>query len=238
MALPEKTEAEREAILDQVFEHFGICSADFLASRTWTKESLADSVEVVGMHHLDQGLEAGKGVLVITGHLGNWERITVWSGFNGYPLHVVARAADDEGVERLVYDLRTRSGTKVIPRGDAARPILQALRQNEIVGILPDQNSHEVFIPFFGHLAGTVLGPGVLHERTGAAVIPVAAIRIGVGRYRLTIYPPLVAEAGGEKGEGMMRAIHAWLEQVIREHPEQWLWFHDRWRNARERGLL
>lgn len=239
LAFPEMPESDRRDLTKKTFEHFGICTADFLSSGAWTKEYLDETTEIHGLENLVEALALNKGVIVVTGHFGNWERVNLWSGFHGYPLHVVVRTANDEGVDKLVNDLRGRTGTGVIPRGNATRSIIQKLRMNEIVGIVPDQNSDEVFIPFFGKPAGTVLGPGVLHERTGAPVLPVSCIRRGVGLYKLIVYPPLPSPSGYDvKGEGLMRALNDWLESAIREHPEQWLWFHDRWRNAKERGLL
>lgn len=239
LAFPEMPDRERQELAVRTFEHFGICTADFLSSRVWTLESLEGSMEIEGKEIIDDALKAGKGAIVITGHFGNWERVNIWLGLNGIPLNVVVRTANTQGVDKIVNDLRERTGTKVIHRGNAARPIMAKLRNNEMVGIVPDQNSDEVFIPFFGHPAGTVLGPGVIHERSGAPVIPAYCIRTGVGKYKVKICPPLEPLPGYEvKGEGMMRAINAWLEEQIRETPEQWLWFHDRWRNARQRGLL
>lgn len=239
LAFPDWSEEKRESTAEKVFEHFGIVSADFLRSDKLTKSEINASMEVVGLEHLDGALAGGNGALLITGHFGNWERLANWLSLNGYPLTVVARDADDEGVNGILNQMRMNSGTKVLARGNAARPILEKLRANEIVGILPDQNSKEVYIPFFGHPAGTVLGPGVLHDRTHAPVIPGFCIRLGGGKYRTVFLPPLVPDPGYEtKGEGMMRAIHRTLEAIITDHPEQWLWFHDRWRSARGKGML
>ena len=178
-------------------------------------------------------------MILLTAHFGNWERVAAWMVLSGYKLAVIARDADDQGVNQLVNELREGPGTEVISRGRAARASIERLRRNEIVGILPDQNANEIFIPFFGKPAGTVLGPGVLAERTGASVAPVFCHYEGEGRYRVRFYPAVVADEGFEtKGEGMMRAINRLLEGVVREHPDQWLWFHDRWRNARRKGLL
>lgn len=239
LAFPEMPLAERETLCRKVFEHFGRVSADFLQIPRRTEDSFRDTTEVVGLEHLHGALSHGKGVLMVTGHFGNWERCSTWVSMHGYKLSVVARDADDMGVNTIVNDLRRFSGAKVISRGNAARPIIEALRRNEVIGILPDQNSDEAFLPFFGKLAGTVLGPGVIHERTGAPVLPVYGIYLGAGRYRIEMQPVLEELPGYEvRGEGMMRAINANLEAMIRRHPEQWLWFHDRWKNARRRGLI
>ncbi len=239
LAFPEKSDAERADIAERAFEHFGIISADFLQIPRRSLEEFHASTEVVGRENLDKALALNKGVIFITGHFGNWERSSTYISSEGHTLSVVARDTDDAGVNSMVNDLRSFTGTKVISRGAAARPIIAALRRNELVGILPDQNADEIYIPFFGKLAGTVLGPGVIHERTGAPVIPAYCVRIAPGKYRIEVHPALEPLPGYEtKGEGMMRAINASLEEIIRKHPEQWLWFHDRWRNARKKGLL
>lgn len=239
MAFPELSLEERNRIARAVFTHFGRVTADFLASSGRPTEELAKEMDVEGKEHLDEALALGRGVLLITGHFGNWERVSRWMSGMGYKLSVVARDADQAKVNDAVNDLRQETGTRVIPRGAAARPILERLKANEVVGILPDQNSKEIFIPFFGRPAGTVLGPGVLAERSGAVVLPITCVWIGPGRYKVIFYPHLQPISEGEKrGEGMMRAINAWLEERIRERPEQWLWIHDRWRSARKKGLL
>lgn len=239
LAMPELSLDKRQAIADRTFENFGRAAADFLVGTERSLAELEGSTEILGKEHLEQAVAAGKGTIMITGHLGNWERISSWLSLSGYPLTVIARDADQDDVNQVVNEIRSTPGTSVVARGDSVRAILERLKANEIIGILPDQNSREVFVPFFGKPAGTVLGPGVLNARTGAAVLPVYCVYVGSGRWKIVICPVLEPEPGYEtKGEGMMRSINGWLEGVIREYPDQWLWFHDRWRNARKEGLL
>ena len=234
MSVSDRTELARS-----VFAHFGRSTTDFLTSSGQTLESFETSTEIIGKEHLEEGLARGKGVIMATGHFGNFERISTWFSLAGYPISVIIRDADQEDVNQLVNNIRTQYGTKIIPRGNAARPMLECLRRNEIIGIISDQNAEDAFLPFFGKPAGTNLGVGVIQERTGAAVLPTTCVHLGRNRYRLQFYPLLEPlEEGKLKGEGMLRAINLWLEAVILEHPEQWLWMHDRWRNAREAGLL
>lgn len=238
-AYPDWPESKREAVAKGVYLHFGRVAADFLSGGSRTLDQLSATTELEGIEHLEAAYARGKGVMMITGHLGNWERVSAYLSLKGHKIMVVARDADQEDVNEMVNSLREGPGTQVVARGAAARPIMERLRANEVVGILPDQNAKEIFLPFFGHPCGCVLGPGVLSERTGCTVLPVACLRVGPGRYRIRIEPPLVAQEGAtQKGEGMMRAINAWLEKVITEAPDQWLWIHDRWRSARKKGLL
>jgi len=239
LAFPNWSAEKREHIARSVLSHFGRVTADFLVSSARTPEMLEASLDVTGIENIDRALEQGKGAILVTGHFGNWERLSAWLSMHGYPLSVIARDVRNAELNKLVNALRSGTGTEVISRGNSTRTILQKLRNNELIGILPDQNSDESFIPFFGHLAGTVLGPGVLSERTGAPVIPTWCVWTSRGRYAMTVEQPLVSEGdGGVKGEGLMRAYNAALERVVTEHPEQWLWIHDRWKSARQRGLL
>lgn len=239
LAFPEMGAADRERLARRVFEHFGRVTADFLVSAKRTPEQLESEIRVEGLEHMDRALELGRGVVMITGHFGNWERQAAFASYRGYPVTVVQRDARNSKLNQMVQELREVPGTRVIGRGDAARPIIERLRNNEIIGILPDQNSDEIFVPFFGKAAGTVLGPAVIAERTGSPVIASYCMWEGFGRYRMIVGPELVAEPGySTKGEGMIRAINASLENIIRAYPEQWLWFHDRWKSARRQGLL
>lgn len=239
LVYPSMSLVERRDICRRVFENFGRTAADFLIGLGRSYDKLMETTEVRGGEHLFNALKKGKGAMIVTGHFGNWERVTQWVVNNGVEMSVIARDANDAGVNSLVNELRSGPGTKLISRGRAARLVIERLRKNEVVGIVPDQNADDIYLPFFGHLAGTALGPGVFAEKTGAAVVPVFCRHLGGGQYLMEFLPELVAEPGYEKkGEGMMRAINVVLEDAIRKDPDQWLWIHDRWRNARRKGLL
>ncbi|MBS1713813.1 MAG: lysophospholipid acyltransferase family protein [Armatimonadetes bacterium] len=239
LAFPQWTDDRIETTARAVFEHFGLTALDFLAGRTRKLADLEASMEIVGRERLDAAIAQRKGTLLVTGHFGNWERAAAWLSYSGYPLNVIIRDANQQGVNQVVNSLRTMAGTKVIPRGNAVRPMLECLKANEILGILADQNAEDAFLPFFGRPAGTNLGIGVVQGRTQSVVQTFTCVRTGPNRYRLEFGDWLEPEPGFEvKGEGLLRAYNAWLEGEIRKVPEQWLWFHDRWRGAREAGLL
>jgi len=237
-AFPEKDAAEIRALAEGVLVHFGRTMADFMRAGARTKEEVLNSIEVEGLEHMDAAMKAGKGGLLIGAHFGNWERLAQATVLLGYPVSVIVRDANDPAMNELVEKLRASTGVGLISRGDAAVPTLKRLKRNEFVGLLPDQNSDEIFVPFFGVPCGTVTGPAVLSLRSGAPLLPMYCVRTGPCRYRVWIEPPLEADPGFEPVEGLTRAINHSLEAAIRQYPEQYLWIHNRWKSAKRRGLV
>ena len=239
LAFPELTPQERSTLAKKNFEHFGRMLGDFFRSEHRTKEELDQSIKVFGLEHLESALSLDKGCLMITGHIGNWERSSAWLSSHGYPLSVVAQELNHPKLNEMICRLREKNGTRVILRGNSIRPILEGLKNKELIGLLPDQSSDEIFLPFFGKPCGSTLGPGVIASRTKAPVVPCWCIWKAPGQYHLIFEPALEPVAHEKiKGEGITRSIQATLEQKIREYPDQWLWFHDRWKSARRRGLI
>lgn len=234
LAFPEQDSAWHHATALKTFEHFGLITADFLRSPVRTDAEVMSSVEVEGFEFLLDALEAGKGCILLTAHLGNWERVSQYVGLRGYKLSVVARDANDEGLNQMVMNLRKSANLDVLSRGNAARGIMERVKGNGIVAILADQNAGEAFVPFFGHPCGTVLGPGVLSLRTKCALIPSFCVRTGPGKYRAIAYPPITSETA----EARMADYHRIMESLIREYPDQYLWLHDRWKSARQQGMI
>lgn len=238
LAFPDlSTEACKE-IAKKSSQHFGRVLVDFLGGAKRTDEEVRATVNVTGKEHLDAAVAAGKGVLLLSGHFGNWERANEWLGVEGYKMNVLVRTADDDGVDKIVNDIRRSRGANVIPRGDAVKPLIAALGRGELIGLLIDQNAQDAFVPFFGHPAGTAMGAGIIQARTKCPVVTFSCTDVGKKAFELRFYPALTWEETEKRGEGMMAAYNRWLEDRIREHPEQWLWMHDRWRHARRNGLL
>lgn len=238
LAFPEMPAEERLELAKRCFLHFGRVFADFLRSSARTDEEVISTCEIVNQEILDAELAKGKGIMLITGHFGNWERAAHRVVAAGYKVTVVARDANDSDLNQSVMRIREKQGIAVLPRGKAARGILSVLKANEVIAILPDQNSGDIFIPFFGKPAGTVTGPSSIAIKTGAPMVPLYCRRVGPAKYEARIYPPLEPVEGYEPVEALTRAINNSLEAAIRETPEQWLWFHNRWKSARRAGLV
>jgi Kdo2-lipid IVA lauroyltransferase/acyltransferase len=237
-AFPDQTPEWHNEVGRGVLEHFGRVMADFVRAEVRTNQEVLDTVTVEGYENLEAALAKGKGVLLISGHIGNWERMGHWVSAKGYPVSVVARNANDPEMNEIVLRLRNQAGMDVIPRGDAIEPVRDRLAKNELVGLLPDQNSEEIFVPFFGHPCGTVKGPAVISRRYRAPLIPIYYMRAGPNQYHLIIEPALEPEPGYDQIEGLTRAINTSLERAIRRYPDQYLWIHNRWKSAKKRGLV
>jgi KDO2-lipid IV(A) lauroyltransferase len=239
LAFPDWSESKRMEVGREVFRHFGIATADFLRTPLRTEEEVLANMEVEGFEHWEavQGV-LENGAIACTAHFGNFERFGSWAKAMGQPITVVAREANQGPIQERMEELRKMAGIDFMGRGDAVRPIMKKLREGKVVGLLPDQNSGESFLPFFGHPCGTVLGPAVLHIRTGAVMLPAFCVRLGVGRYRVIIKPAIDIERQERNPEALMSQYNAVLESVIRQFPEQYLWMHDRWKSARQKGLL
>jgi Kdo2-lipid IVA lauroyltransferase/acyltransferase len=231
MAYPRKTAAERKRIADGVFRSIGRLLVAFARFPSIDEESVRDWIRYEGYEHFEVARQRGKGVLFATAHLGNWELSAFSHALMARPMHVVVRPLDNPKIDALVEKRRGMSGNFVITKRDFVRPMMRALRDNEAVGVLVDQNSGldgGVFVDFFGIPACVGTGFAKLAARSGAAVIPGFALwNEREQRYVLKFYP--IVEMTGDEVEDT-RAVQRSLEAAIAAHPDQWLWVHRRWK--------
>jgi Kdo2-lipid IVA lauroyltransferase/acyltransferase len=237
LAYPEKSPAERRAITDQVFRSIARLIWVFARFPQINRANIHDWIRYDGLEHYLEAKKAGRGILFATAHFGNWELSAFAHALMTEPMHIMIRPLDNPRIDRLVEDRRQLSGNHLIVKWDGARAVLRALHQNEAVGVLIDQNTslqEGVFVDFFGTPACANTAFAKIAARTGAAVIPGFAVWAEAERkYVLKFYPPL--EISGDAAEDTRR-LHAVLEEVIREHPGQWLWIHRRWKTRPEGG--
>lgn len=185
----------------------------------------------------DEALTEGKGAIVISGHVGNWEILGQAIAAAGYPLTTIATPFYDPRITRWMNTWRTQRGLKILWRdGNTGKAILRVLRQNQFMAFLIDQNTKTAgdYVPFFGRPAFTPTIPAALALRTGAAVIFCWHQRRGK-RHRITAERLCFSESGDRQADtlALTALLTARLEQVIREAPEQWVWMHRRWRTKR-----
>jgi Kdo2-lipid IVA lauroyltransferase/acyltransferase len=220
-----------DKIADGVFLSIGRIMASVAAFPSITRENVHDWIRYDGLENFTAAQAKGRGVLVATAHLGNWELSAFTHAIMTAPMHIVVRPLDNPRLDAWVERRRALSGNHIIQKKDAAREILRALSAGGAVGILIDQNTtpaEGVFIEFFGRkaCAGTAFVKFAHH--TGAAVVPGYALWSETEKRYILRFDPEVAMTG-EVQEDTQR-VHAELERVIRAHPDQWLWVHRRWK--------
>jgi KDO2-lipid IV(A) lauroyltransferase len=235
---PRLTEMARE-----VFINAGKNLADLMRMHRMNRSHIDGLIRIKGQHHVDQAMAQGRGLIAVTGHIGNWEFLAIWFGIKGYPVNVVIRRVYDPRLDRILNELRKNANVRGISRETGAKEMLRILRRGEALGVLMDQDTkvRGVFVPFFGHAAYTPVGPVVLAMRTGAAVVPMAIHRQRDETYLITVEQPLELIRTGNDEEDILAntaACTAALERFIRMDPAQWVWMHDRWRRKSSMGSL
>jgi len=237
IAFPELDEKQRDQIVRGCADHLG----NVLGEVAWLWRADAADVEkmceIEGIEHIEEALAGGRGGILATGHIGNWELLNARLGVFGVPITVAVRELDDSRVDQLVTTLRTRFGSMVILRGSSAgQQLLRALRKGGGVGLLIDQDIPSipgVFVPFFNRPTWTPSGAAMLALRARCPIMPGFIHRKPDGTHKIKIYPPLEVPNEGtlkEKVHEMTAAATAAAEWQVRAWPEQWVWMHRRWR--------
>ena len=235
LVYPHPDAKEKAAIADACFMSLARLIASVAHFPGITKANVGEWIHYEGFEHFEDALRRGKGVLFATGHLGNWELSAFAHALLTAPMSIVVRPLDNPLLDEIATRYRSMSGNTILGRKDFLRPAVEALRRNEAVGILIDQNvtaDRGVFVDFFGRKACVDAGFARLAARTGAAVIPGFAFwREGEQRHVLKFYEPVPM-----RGDALAdtQAVHSVLERAIREAPEQWLWIHRRWKTRPE----
>jgi Kdo2-lipid IVA lauroyltransferase/acyltransferase len=231
MAFPELNAAKREAIADGTFGSIGRLLLAIARFPSLDASNIGAWIAYEGLEHYTAAKQAGRGVLVATAHLGNWELSAFAHALMTEPMNVMARPLDNRLIDRLVEERRTRSGNRLIFKRDAARAVLKALRNNEAVGVLIDQNTSEnegVFVDFFGAQACAGSGFVKLAYRSQAPVIPGFALWDHEKKRYVLRFFPAIELTGDERAD--TQRIHSFLERTIRDYPDQWMWIHRRWK--------
>jgi KDO2-lipid IV(A) lauroyltransferase len=231
----EKTAKEKARIARKSFEQLGKGAAEFLLIPHLDNKILTDMVSLSGEHNLKAALDDGRGVLVLSAHLGNWELIGVTLAMMGYPIAIIAKISKSKAVNRMLTGNRGIAGVVVLQGRGLLKDTMRHLEAGGIVGFVLDQNARRregVFVPFFGREACTLKSLALLARRTGAPVVP-AYIHRQENRHHLVIGEILRNDLSEDVDADVLRwteSYTAWTERVIRQHPEQWTWLHDRWR--------
>jgi Kdo2-lipid IVA lauroyltransferase/acyltransferase len=235
-AFPARAERERRTLARAMFAHFGSLLLELLKFGTYTPNRMIKAVDVEGRERVLEAYERHRGVLFFTGHFGYWEIHALAEPLVNRPISVLARPLDNRRLHDMLERIRTKTGNSVIYRDGAVRKVLRELAANHGVALLIDQHLHTpdaVYVDFFRRRAATTSALAALALRTGAPVIPVFALPLPHGRYRLVyehaVDPPQTDTPDAVR-DFTQRCTDV-LEMYVRRYPEQWLWMHRRWRD-------
>lgn len=223
--------AGRERIATGIFHSIARLALTFARFPKINARNVSEWIRYEGFENFDNARQRGKGVLIATAHLGNWEFSAFAHAYLSAPMYVVVRPIDNQSIDGLVEHRRGLSGNYVIKKKDAARSILRALGKGNAVGILIDQNTtptEGVFIDFFGVKACAGSAFVKLASHSGAAVVPGYALWSEKERKYVLTFEPEVELTGNAEQD--TQRVHARLEAAIRKNPDQWLWIHRRWK--------
>ncbi len=237
MALPELDSAQRAEIIRGVYRHLARVLLSVACMPRIHKGNVDQWMHYEGFENYERAVRNGRGTLCLTAHLGNWELSAFTHALHGRPMYVMVRELDNRYLDGLLNRYRALTGNQPVRKQDASRVVLRALRNNEVVGVLADQNTageDGVFVDFFGVKASATSGVAKVAMRTGATVVPGFAFWNEQKRcHTLKFYPPVEMARSGDDEKDLVtntQRCQAAIEQAIREHPDQWLWIHRRWK--------
>jgi KDO2-lipid IV(A) lauroyltransferase len=233
-AFPERGPAERAAIAREAYRTLGRTAAEFLRFPVFQPKRFAREFPVEGVRHLGDAHARGRGAILLTGHMGNWEYLAVSVVRAGFPLHVVAGRQRNPYVEEMINRYRALAGIEVSPVGQGLRGALRALRAGSFVSFLADQDAgpEGIFLPFLGRSASTPTGPFALARKYDVPVVTGFAWWDG-RRHGARVDEPIEPNPTDDPAADVRRLAALYTERLeaeIRRHPGSWLWLHRRWK--------
>jgi len=237
LALPELPPEQREKTLQGVYKHLGWQLVEFCQMPGYTRENTKGHIRTEGLEHYLAAEALGRGVLVLTAHLGAWELSSFYHSMMGHPMGMVIRRLDNRRLDAYVNGIRCMHGNYVLHKDDFGRGLLTAMRKGGTVGILMDTNMtppQGEFVKFFGFEACTATGLAHVARKTGAAVLPGFMLwEPAKKRYVLHFGPEVqithTANVAADIHEGTQLCTTV-IESWVRRYPDQWLWIHRRWK--------
>jgi len=236
----ELTHRQKLEISRDFYINMGKNLADIFRFRKSYHSEIKPLIHTEGMDHLRAAFEGGRGVIGVTGHIGNFELLAAYLNDAGFEVGVIGRELYDKRLDKILVANRESVGLRNFSTTESPRHILAWLKSGKGLGVLIDTDSHRVrgeFIPAFGRWSYTPIGQTVLGLKTGCAFLPMACLREKNGTYRILIKPAINVEPSGHFETDVYNVTLACtreLEKIIRAHPDQWIWQHNRWRTSRE----
>lgn len=240
-SLPERSEAERQRILDVMYRNLTINYVEVMRLAGGADDDLRQLVTIEGEEIIRTVLRRGKGVLILTAHLGNFDLLAMFSAQRGYPLTIISKEIKNPAVNGMWMRLRERYGVKIVLSHNSMRGCLKVLKGNGVIGFILDQNRpHDqgVFVTFFGRPACTTPGLAFISAVTQTPVVPGFIHRTSDGRHHLRVLPAIEPPADREE-DTLRHATQQYtmiIEQEVRRYPDQWIWIHRRWKTQPKPG--
>lgn len=235
ISFPEKSDSERRRILNTMYLNLGMNVVEEFRLLSMSNDYLKTHINWENDQAAKEVLAAGKGLLVLTGHMGSWDLLCSIAPKFNYPTTIITKKIKNKTINSLWMDVRSRFGLKFVPAHNSYRQCLTALRHNEIVGFTIDQNmidTEGVFVDFFGRPACTTPGLAFMSAQSGSAVVPVFMIRLAHGRHMVKTCPA-IPPPPDRKPETIREYTQRYtkvMEEIIRQYPDQWIWIHRRWK--------
>ncbi|MBN2031469.1 lysophospholipid acyltransferase family protein [bacterium] len=234
-AFPEKSQKELLGIARRTYQNFAKMIFEYMRFPIMKREDVLSLFSVKGIEHIDWALKQGKGGVLIAGHYGNWELMGAYLAQLGYPTYFLVGEQHNKLVDHMMNHYRIIMGIRIIHMGVAVRGVIKALRHNEFVALLSDQNGgpEGVFVDFFGRPASTPQGPAIFALKTGAPVLFSYPVRFPHGKQRIYCECLHFDHLHGVSPENVHEVTQAYtrlLEKAIRAHPDHWFWMHRRWK--------
>lgn len=218
------------------FENVGLTIAEFARFRRLDKSFFDTQVDGADLVHLQAALKAGKGAILVTGHFGNWELSGTVIRQSGYPLDVVVKEQRNPFVDRWIDKNRMRQGVGIIKTGVAIRSVVRSLSEGRLVAFVSDQYVGEdgIVVNFMGRPTTVSKGPAAFAVRLEAPIIAGFLVRTGLWKFKIVIFPALWPNSSADREEEILRLTQAYtslLEELVRKHPDHYLWMHRKWKN-------
>lgn len=231
---PDPGEVRRQ--VRNVFRNYAKYMVDLLRLPCARPDEMEEKFKVFGFEHIEEALERGRGVVMVTAHIGNWDMAGALLAARGYPVNVIVETLQPKRWNDLVQKIRTLTGMRAIPLESGVRHMLHALRRNEILAILIDRPLTERGVPvtFFDKATRVPGGAATLALRAGAPLIVAAALRTRDG-FEAHLSPVIEVQRSGDADrdvQHLTQRVMSWLESVIRKHPDQWFMFRNMWPEA------
>ena len=231
LAYPDLDDHARAEIARAMFRHLGISLLEITWLPNLNRETLLALTTIEGLENMQSAVDRGRGVVLFTGHCGNWEWMASAIGLSGFAMNTIARALYDPRLNEFIVRSRLQHNVRTIGRGTSSsgKEMLQTLRSGAILGMLVDQRieAENAEIEFFGRPAPTPIGPAKIAIRSGAVAICGFIERRGAMQH-LRFEPPIETHPDDDPVE-LTRRITRSIEAQIRRVPEQWVWMHKRW---------